>query len=329
MPEERRQAIGGNLAFAPSMMKKYTHFFLLVFTSITTLPELNAKVDDIARIAIVAAYQGELDAQFDIIETETIEKEVIINGITFYLGTAYGKPVIFFKTNVSTINAAMTTQLALSNFNINTLLFSGIAGGINPNLKKGDVAIPEKWYYHAEGGYFNPKTDSDESHTTMRREFEYRYPYKPFGMHYPSYVRATRAGMTEVIPKKYFAADSDLLALAAKVIKTLQADENTQLINSTGNAAQIAINGSGVAGPVFMDNADYRKYVYDTWKADSLDMESTAIAHVCWSNNVPFIVIRSLSDLAGGQEGANQIEAFAKKAERNAAQILDAILEAL
>ena len=37
-------------------------------------------------------------------------------------------------------------------------------------------------------------------------------------------------------------------------------------------------------------------------------MESTALSHVAWVNKIPIIIIRSLSDLAGGQSGQNQID---------------------
>lgn len=307
-------------------MRHYSFITIFFFTAFCNL---NATADTTERIAIVAAYQGELDALLSIITPKKIEKEIVINGSTFYLGRAHGKAVIFFKTNVSTINAAMTTQLALSNFNIKTLLFSGVAGGINPALEKGDIAIPKKWYYHAEGAYYNPKEEKTEEVYIMPREFEYEYPYGNFGMFFPSFVRTTRGGMTEVIEKRYFAADADLLAKTKQVTENLQKGTETQLINAMGKPAKILIGGAGVAGPVFMDNAEYREFVYQTWKADSLDMESTAIGHVCWSNNVPFLIIRSLSDLAGGQHGENDFPEFAKKAERNAANILNAVLKSL
>ena len=49
---------------------------------------------------------------------------------------------------------------------------------------------------------------------------------------------------------------------------------------------------------------------FETFGARVLDMESAAVAHVAYANGVPFIAIRSLSDLAGGGEGANQMAVF-------------------
>lgn len=38
-----------------------------------------------------------------------------------------------------------------------------------------------------------------------------------------------------------------------------------------------------------------------------------AIAQVCWTNQKPFLIVRSLSDLAGGQDGANPIDQTEKQ----------------
>ena len=75
-------------------------------------------------------------------------------------------------------------------------------------------------------------------------------------------------------------------------------------------APRIVVGGSGVSGGAFIDNAAFRTWAFETFGARVLDMESAAVAHVAYANDVPFIAIRSLSDLAGGSEGANQMEVF-------------------
>jgi adenosylhomocysteine nucleosidase len=268
-------------------------------------------------IAIVSAYQGELDSVFELLEIETIERVETINGIEFTFAEAYGKQVVLFKTNVSTVNAAMTTQLALSRFDIDLLLFSGVAGGINPALKLGDLSIPDQWMYHAEGSYMNPGHDPRKENATRYHQVE------PFGMFYPGKVRVARAGQPEPRAKASFAADPDLLAVAQSVLPELG------LVNGHGEPASIKVGGIGVTGPVFMDNRDYRLWLYEQFEADCLEMESAAIAHVCWTNRVPFLIVRTLSDLAGGQEGENDFAAFAKEAENNSARAVAAILAEL
>ena len=60
-----------------------------------------------------------------------------------------------------------------------------------------------------------------------------------------------------------------------------------------------------------------------------LDMESATVAHVAYANDVPFIAARSLSDLAGGGEGENQMAVFRDLAAGNAAAVVKAFLRSL
>jgi adenosylhomocysteine nucleosidase len=58
-------------------------------------------------------------------------------------------------------------------------------------------------------------------------------------------------------------------------------------------------------------------------------MESAAVAHVAYANQTPFIAFRSLSDLAGGGEGENEIGTFFQLASNNSAAVVKAFLRAL
>ena len=53
------------------------------------------------------------------------------------------------------------------------------------------------------------------------------------------------------------------------------------------------------------------------------------MAHVAYANDVPFIAVRSLSDLAGGGEGENQIDVFFRLAAGNSAAVVKALLGAM
>lgn len=58
-------------------------------------------------------------------------------------------------------------------------------------------------------------------------------------------------------------------------------------------------------------------------------MESAAVAHVACANDVPFIAVRSLSDLAGDGEGENRLEVFLELAAGNAAAVVRSLLRAV
>jgi adenosylhomocysteine nucleosidase len=92
---------------------------------------------------------------------------------------------------------------------------------------------------------------------------------------------------------------------------------------------RVSVGGNGISGPAFADNAEYREYLFAQFKAQVLDMETAATAHVAYANQVPFIGFRSLSDLAGGDSGPNQSWVFGRLAARNAATVVQKFVAAL
>ena len=58
-------------------------------------------------------------------------------------------------------------------------------------------------------------------------------------------------------------------------------------------------------------------------------MESGAVAQVAFANSVPFVAFRSLSDLAGGDAGANQMVTFMALASGNSATVVRAFVAGL
>ena len=91
----------------------------------------------------------------------------------------------------------------------------------------------------------------------------------------------------------------------------------------------VVIGGTGVSGPAFIDNKEYREYLYATFHAGVTDMESAAVAQVAFRNEIPFIVFRSVSDLAGGDASSNQMNTFMQLAADNSAMVMAAFIRAL
>ena len=86
------------------------------------------------------------------------------------------------------------------------------------------------------------------------------------------------------------------------------------------------VGGNGVSGPTFVDDAAYRDWVWDTFAPDGFDMETAAVGHVAYANGVPYLGIRSISDMAGANPNENRVESFAPIAARNAAIVVRALL---
>lgn len=270
-------------------------------------------------IAVMASFPEELTAIEAVMVPDKNRLETTrLKGIEFKAAEVDGRRYLFFLTGMSLVNASMNTQFVLDHFNIRAVFFTGIAGGINPAYRPGDVVVPANWHYHSEAAYFN---ETGPGQFALAGFF--RQKYKNFGMIFPDDVTVIREGMPGFEQVAAFPADPTLLAAARKATDAMPP------LKTGDHAAKINYGGDGVSGTVFCDNAEYRKWVFEVWKADCLDMESTAIAQVCWENKKPCLIVRGLSDLAGGQTGANQMDEYLKAAADNSAAVLVKILQTL
>ncbi|WP_321282147.1 5'-methylthioadenosine/S-adenosylhomocysteine nucleosidase [Marinifilum fragile] len=105
-----------------------------------------------------------------------------------------------------------------------------------------------------------------------------------------------------------FAADEKLIDLADKCIH--------KLIDVKTKKATI------LTGDQFMNNPETTKKIKDTFpSAEAVEMEGAAIAQTCFQFKVPFVVIRSISDIAG-QENAIEYEEFVETAAVNSANMV-------
>jgi adenosylhomocysteine nucleosidase len=94
------------------------------------------------------------------------------------------------------------------------------------------------------------------------------------------------------------------------------------------DAPEVILGGNGVSGPTMVDHAAYRDYVWQTFHADALDMETAAWAHVAYTHNIPFLAVRAISDLAGGEHGKIEYSNFLGVAAVNAAIVTEAFVRA-
>jgi nucleoside phosphorylase len=79
----------------------------------------------------------------------------------------------------------------------------------------------------------------------------------------------------------------------------------------------------GISADVFVDNRAYREHLRSNFDATPTDMESAAVARVCYEHKLPFIVIRALSDLAGGGSAlTNEASVLGVLASQNAFDVL-------
>lgn len=83
--------------------------------------------------------------------------------------------------------------------------------------------------------------------------------------------------------------------------------------------------GTIASGDQFVSSAEKKEYIISRFGAKSCEMEGGAIGHVCFVNNIPFGVLRAISD--GADDGANMdFPTFAKMAAKNSTRVIEKFL---
>ena len=286
------------------------------------IPSLAARspLDRTPRTAVISAFEPEWTALQAMLVGR---QEHVVNRTTFLTGTIEKQPVVLFLSGVSLVNAAMNTQAALDRFNVQRIVFSGIAGGVNPELDIGDVVVPEQWSQYLEAVFAR-----DTGGGNYRLPSFAERPVSNFGMIFPQPVEIPVNG-SKPEKRSWFPVDAQLLAAARNTAGTVTLKDCTGEHKCLTHKPKIVVGGHGVSGQVFVDNAAFREYAYKAFAANVLDEESASVAQVAYVNKVPFIAFRSLSDLAGGGSGENEMTTFFQLAADNSAAFVRAFLKAL
>lgn len=275
-------------------------------------------------IGVESAFGAELQLLLD----QTKNKSVcVINGRSFTRGSLEGKQVVLFLSGGSIYNSALTTQSAFDHYNIAKLIFSGIAGGIDPSLNIGDVVIGTQSAEYME--LLAARENPDGTHAippwfqVTQPPFEFFYPQGNFVTH-----RGGAPDQEEVV--RWFPGDPQMVAVAQKAATKVTL--NKCGLDTNGNQVclstqPVVVSGNLVMGPVFVDNARFREWVFADFNAQALAMEE--VYHACYVNQKPCLMLRSLSDLAGGGPGENEIGTFFQVAANNSAMLVVEIVKEL
>ncbi|XP_040375805.1 bark storage protein A [Oryza brachyantha] len=262
-----------------------------------------------------------------------------VQGRRFRFGTIGGQNVVMVMTGLSMLNAGLTTQLLLSLFRVKGIVHWGIAGNADEGLQIGDVTIPEHWA-HLSLWNWQRYGDGPENELPLEAAGDYTRElgflnfsdYAAAG-HSPNLLNSIWYQPEEIFPvsgipeqrqhafwvpvsKRYF-------ALAEK----LEGLELPACVNATTTclprAPRVTRVSRGCSANLFLDNAAYRQFLRAKFGCTPVEMESAAVALVAHQHGVPFLTIRSLSDLAGGGSSlGNEASKFLSIAAQNAVDVM-------
>ena len=115
--------------------------------------------------------------------------------------------------------------------------------------------------------------------------------------------------------KTYFEADQKLIDAAQRAAENLKGDHKVYV-------------GRVASGDQFVCSIKVKEDIYSTFTAYCAEMEGAAIAHTCFLNKIPFVVIRAISDKADQSADMN-FEEFVDMAAKNASRMIQGILREL
>lgn len=171
------------------------------------------------------------------------------HGFSIYSGILNNRHVIIAKSGVGKVFAAMLSQHLIDAYAPNRVIFTGVAGALNPAYNIGDVVISTDCIHH----------DLDATALGIPRG---AIPYTDY---------------------RFFEADPDLrkAAINARIKHKIY-------------------EGRILTGDQFITGSKLNSFNYltDELKGDAIEMEGAAVAQVCTINTIPFLVVRTISDLA-------------------------------
>lgn len=230
------------------------------------------------KIGIIGAMDEEVDILVELMQVkETLTKA----SLKFYQGQLEGREVVLVKCGIGKVNSALCAQILISEFGVDAVVNTGVAGALNEELDVNDIVI---------------STDA----------LQYDVDARAFGY---------EKGVIPRMETSVFKADERLIDAAYK-----SSVEETK--------SHKVLKGRVVTGDIFISSKDLKEELVNDFKAYCGEMEGGAIAHVCNLNNVPFVIIRAMSDKADGSADVTY-EEFVIEAANNSKDIVLKMLKAI
>lgn len=214
-------------------------------------------------IGIISAMQEEIQALLNQLENVTTKKKGMRE---YYAGTLFNKKVVLVFSRWGKVASAATTTQLINDFNVDELIFTGVAGGIKEDLNIGDVVIGKHLYQH---------------------DLDARPFYNQFEI--------------PILKNKYIATkDTTNLLKATKIfIRNYSEFVSKTEADIFEITTPKAILGDIASGDQFISSLKKIQFLnHHLPTTTCVEMEGAAVAQVCYEYNIPFSIIRIISDKA-------------------------------
>lgn len=222
-------------------------------------------------IAIIGALEKEVRQIYAAVEKGTVADEA---GLYIVGGEYHGFQIVATTAGMGTVNAAAAAQHLISAHGANAIIFSGIAGGLNPALHIGDVVIGEHLRY----------LDTDTALIAESAPGLEEFSSSDF--------------LVELAEQTLRAHGFVDAALSEGDAATARAEADATLFrrNNTDSEPQRFLRGTIATGDRFVSGAEAKAAAIAATQGDCVEMEGAAIAHVAAKNGIDCLVLRAISD---------------------------------
>lgn len=112
-----------------------------------------------------------------------------------------------------------------------------------------------------------------------------------------------------------FPADPQMIELASEACREVNPDINV-------------LTGRVVSGDQFISSKEVKQRLIETFRGDCAEMEGASIAHAAYLNQIPFIIIRAISDKAD-DSAEMDYPTFERAAAKNCAKLTACLVQKL
>ncbi|SNB54196.1 methylthioadenosine nucleosidase /adenosylhomocysteine nucleosidase [Arboricoccus pini] len=223
-----------------------------------------------------------------------------IGTLHFLTGRLDATPVVLVGAGIGKVNTAMATTLLVDRFQAKLVIFSGVAGGLDPALAIGDIVIADRTIQHDAGWIENDRLRTYQAG------------------HVPFFNPTERLG---------YPADPHLLELVRRELKGFTLPALPPAAGGLGRPARI-VTAPILSGDQYIHCETTRRRLHVELSGAAVEMEGGALAQVCEAMGVDWLDIRALSDLAG-TSSRHDFNAFVDAVAASSALILRRLLPAL
>lgn len=121
--------------------------FAVTLALLAALPGPAGK-DPTPRVGLAGAFGAELAP---LREGMSLTRTVTAGGVDYTVGRVGESDVVLIHAGPGMVNAAARLQHAADHFTLTHVIFSGVAGGLDPDLPLGAVVVPGHWVNHQFG----------------------------------------------------------------------------------------------------------------------------------------------------------------------------------